>query len=164
MNRLHSLAAARRTLMLGLAMATVACLSPALALPRHTEPKPLKGPYGLKVMVENNSSTCVWVSVAYATFVTPWNWMTDAHNTARFIRPHEKYEFQHGFMSPLPFPHPLEVKVEGTFMEHANCSGKHAREITAENKGINPSMAIGKANAYLTGDNPGSYSVKIYNQ
>jgi hypothetical protein len=157
------LAGVRRVLFAGVAIAALACATPALATENVKIPKPLKGPVGLYVKVENNSSTCVWVSVAYATFITPWSWMTDPGNKARFIRPHQSYEFGAAFMSPVPFPHPLEAKVEGTFMEHADCSGGHAREITAVNKGIVTHGVTGHANAFLTGESAGAYKVDIYN-
>jgi len=148
---------------LGLALAALVVSIPAQA---QSPAPPKTGPVALTVRVQNNSATCVWVSVAYGMIYTPWSWMHEAHNTARFIRPLEHYDFTVVTANALPVPVPMEAKVEGTFMQHKDCSGAHARELTAENKGIQANHhygTIAKAIAYLTGHDPASYAVSVYN-
>jgi hypothetical protein len=151
---------------LGLALAALAFAMPAQAqAPTPTPtPKMLKLPVAVHVHVVNYSATCVWVSVAYSTFYTGWSWMTDARNKARFVHPGGYFNFVAATDPVFPLPITMEVKVEGTFMEHKDCSGGHAREITAINKGIPPKDHFGltaAANALLDGQTPSTYAVSV---
>lgn len=155
----------RRAVLLGLALAMLTCSTPVLAnAPARAPAKVRTGPVTVVVRAENKSNTCVWVSVAYATFYTPWAWMHEPHNTARFVRPHGYYEFAVATANVLPVPVPWEVKVEGTFMSNADCSGKHEREITTIQKGIIARDDHGftaRATAILSGDIPATYRVEV---
>lgn len=126
----------KRIFIAALALAALTCWAPP-----HTDAAkaraPKLGPVGITVHVVNHSSTCVWVSVAWAHFAMPWSWMNEWYNKARFIHPGTSYSFIQGGVSYLPMPHPWEVKVEGTFMKNADCTGGHARPaITRYNKGL----------------------------
>ena len=148
----------KRMLVAALAIAMLTVSSPAHA--QTTKPPGSKfGPVVILVDVKNNSNTCVWVSTAWGMVLTPWAWMDEG---ARFIRPGDSHLFRQNIASPVPGDHPWEVKVEGTFMEHANCTGKHARSaITRYNKGINVSDMgrLAKAQSTLTGTSVANYDV-----
>ncbi len=159
----------RRAVMLGLALAMLTCSVPVRAESPGPQPttKVRLGPVAVVVRVYNKSKTCVWVSVGYATFYTPWAWMRDPHNTARFVHPNGYFDFAVATANVLPVPVPWEVKVEGTFMTNSDCSGAHAREITAIKKGIVPKDDHGfsaRAIATLSGESPATYHVEITHQ
>jgi hypothetical protein len=152
----------KRFLVLALAIAALTYSTPVQASAPTPPPGSHMGPVGVIVRVKNLSHTCVWVSVAYASFYTPWAWMKDPHNTARFVHPNGFYDFATVTANVLPVPVPVEMKVEGTFMANADCSGAHAREITVINKSILPQEDHGfsaKATSVLTGIDAASYSV-----
>jgi hypothetical protein len=154
----------RRFLLLALAIAALTYSAPALANAPTPPPGSHMGPVAVIVRVKNLSKTCVWASVGYSNFYSPWAWMRDPDNKARFVHPNGFYDFKVATANILPVPVPVEVKVEGTFMEHADCTGGHAKEITTINKAILPKDDYGfsaRATSLLRGDSPSSYSVTI---
>jgi len=154
----------RRAFIFGAIIAILACSASVLA-DTASSAKPLKiAPAGvIRVAVVNKSATCVWVSVAYATYFTPWQWMS-GKDTAQFIKPNASRTFEELHAKVPVIPHDSEAKVEGTFMKNPDCSGGHARSaITVENKDLYQTpLGIARATAELTGQNPSSYNVKIF--
>lgn len=147
--------------------AIIAMLAPAVPVHAQTtpSPKPLKiSPVSgglLSVYVQNHSPTCVYVSVAGATFYSPWLWMPGA----RFIRPNETLAKYQMAFPKFNVPHPYEAKVEAIFMQNPDCSGSKLRTIEAVNKQIWPFVGMGleaKAVVTMSGSKPNSFSVQIH--
>jgi hypothetical protein len=162
----------RRAFILSAIIAMLACSVSVQADTPSPTPKPKLHlpvmPMMLELTVHNVSLTCVWVSVAYGTFYTPWVWIK-GNDDAQFIRPNGRHTF-HGLLAKPPLiPVPMEAKVEGTFMTHADCSGTHARPaITAIRKniysdGFAPHKAIvHSARADLSGRSVSTFRIDIY--
>jgi hypothetical protein len=154
----------RRTFICSAIIAMLACSVPVGA---QTQPSPkptLKiSPVSggtLIVYVSNHSPTCVYVSVAGATFYLPWVWMPGA----RFIRPNDTNIRYQIVFPKFNVPHPYEAKVEAIFMQNPDCTGSKLRTIEAVNKQIWPLVGMGfegKAAANLRGDKPHNFSVQI---
>lgn len=150
-----------RILVAIIALVTATCMTSA-RVPAQTASPPPKAfsPIGFLVRVYNKSTTCAWVSVGYSLPLLPWKWMSGT-SSARFIHPGKYYDFSAAIFQLLPSS--AEVKVEGTFMEHADCTGAHAREITRINYAINVHSVPPNARAtgMLTGQNRETYHVDV---
>jgi hypothetical protein len=101
-------------------------------------PKPLKLPAtAVRTLVKNTSNTCVWITIYWATFYTPYSIMGDSYNRPRFLKPGESFTFEKVIPNPVSVvPIPTEIKVRGEFKRNADCSGPTIRDDDAQNKGV----------------------------
>jgi hypothetical protein len=144
-----------RALVLGLALAVLTTTAQAST----PTPKPVKGPATVVVVrVTNQSNTCAWVTIYWATFYTPWSIAGDAHNRPRFVHKGGFYDFAITVANPMPVPIPAEIKVRTEVTRNADCSGGTLVNHEAVNKGIlaDPGTAGMKATVFsvLSGSNP----------
>jgi hypothetical protein len=123
----------------------------------------------MRVTVQNDSTTCVWVSVAVGPKHGSFHWITGAANTARFIKPGAHYVFNGDYAKPVIDWFYGAAKVEGTFMKNPDCSGGHARSaITDDTQSVTlashqSTVALGTATGTLSGRDVASYRVVVHN-